>query len=259
MPDIRDEAIRCRVVADIGGTTIWRWPSDDVVRPCAHRSPVFPRDPDFPAKADRVLDLYQRTHDRRALCNEKTFVQARCRCHPHPAAARAMRVEHEYDRRAWLAAWDVHHARVLARCEARRRHRPVRPPRPNEQTAKPLEWKLTRSDLDQLLKRLAGNPTSSRRLAQTRDRASDPELLVPRGINTLAFERPCIHARRVAPRFHICRPSGYARSARLASAAQDRSRCVTVTQRPAEYLASAYRRYARRPRASRAGSFSSDH
>ncbi len=51
---------------------------------------------------------------------------------------------------------------------------------------------------------------------------------VPRGINTLAFERPCIHARRVAPRLPVYRPAGYARSARLASAAQGRSRCVTV-------------------------------
>jgi hypothetical protein len=54
--------------------------------------------------------------------DEKTSVQARCRCHPTlpPGAARVMRVEHEYKRRGalqYLAAWDVHRARVFGRCE----------------------------------------------------------------------------------------------------------------------------------------------
>jgi hypothetical protein len=54
--------------------------------------------------------------------DEKTSVQARCRRHPTlpPAAGRTMRVEHEYDRGgalAYLAAWDVHHARLFGRCE----------------------------------------------------------------------------------------------------------------------------------------------
>jgi DDE superfamily endonuclease len=55
--------------------------------------------------------------------DEKTSIQARCRCHPTlpPAQARTMRVEHEYERRgalAYLAAWDVHHARLFGRCES---------------------------------------------------------------------------------------------------------------------------------------------
>jgi hypothetical protein len=55
-------------------------------------------------------------------CDEKTSVQARCRCHPTlpPGKARAMRVNHEYGRGgavAYLAAWDVHRARVFGRCE----------------------------------------------------------------------------------------------------------------------------------------------
>ena len=54
--------------------------------------------------------------------DEKTSIQARQRCHPTlaPASARDMRVEHEYDRGgalAYLAAWDVHRARVFGRCE----------------------------------------------------------------------------------------------------------------------------------------------
>jgi hypothetical protein len=91
---------------------------------------IFPRDPDFAVKAGRVLDLYARIWDGKPLldgdyvisADEKTSIQARCRCHPTlpPAAARAMRVEHEYDRGgalAYLAAWDVHRARIIGRCE----------------------------------------------------------------------------------------------------------------------------------------------
>ncbi|WP_406177392.1 transposase [Streptomyces sp. NBC_00996] len=56
--------------------------------------------------------------------DEKTSVQARCRCHPTlaPGQARAMRVNHTYGRGgalAYLAAYDVHHAKAFGRCEPR--------------------------------------------------------------------------------------------------------------------------------------------
>jgi hypothetical protein len=76
------------------------------------------------------LDLYQRvfqaaergSDDYIISADEKTSIQARCRCHPTlpPGRARMMRVEHEYERRgalAYLAAWDVHHARLFGRLE----------------------------------------------------------------------------------------------------------------------------------------------
>ena len=55
--------------------------------------------------------------------DEKTSVQARLRRHPTvpPRPGRSARVEHEYTRGgawAYLAALDVHHARVFGRCEA---------------------------------------------------------------------------------------------------------------------------------------------
>jgi hypothetical protein len=130
VPDIRAEVIRRGLVAEISGTTIWRWLAADAIRPWTHRSWIFPRDPDFPTKAGRVLDLYARTWQRKRLrpddyvisADEKTSIQARCRCHPTlpPARAHAMRVEHEYVRGgalAYLAAWDVHRAKVFGRCE----------------------------------------------------------------------------------------------------------------------------------------------
>jgi hypothetical protein len=130
LPDLAHEVTARGIVADISGTTIWRWLSQDAIRPWRHRSWIFPRDPDFEAKAGRVLDLYARHWEGKRLgkrdyvisADEKTSIQARIRCHPSlgPAPARDRRVEHEYDRGgslAYLAAWDVHRAKVFGRCE----------------------------------------------------------------------------------------------------------------------------------------------
>ena len=102
----------------------------DALKPWQHRSWIFIRDPDFAAKAARVLDLYARIWDGEPLgddeyvicADEKTSIQARCRCHPTlpPGKARAMRVEHDYERGgalAYLAACDVHRGQVIGRCE----------------------------------------------------------------------------------------------------------------------------------------------
>jgi hypothetical protein len=130
VPDIRAEAIRRGIVARVSDATVWRWLTEDAIRPWTYRSWIFPRDPDFDAKAGRVLDLYARRWEGKSLhpaefvisADEKTSIQARCRCHPTlpPARARAMRVEHEYTRGGalqYLAAWDCHRARVFGRCE----------------------------------------------------------------------------------------------------------------------------------------------
>jgi DDE superfamily endonuclease len=129
--DIREAVINRGIVAEISGTTIWRWLSQDAIRPWTHRSWIFPRDPDFAAKAGRVLDLYARQFDGKRLwpdeyvisADEKTSIQARKRIHDvvPPTTTHPMLVEHEYERRgalAYLAALDVHHARVFGRCEA---------------------------------------------------------------------------------------------------------------------------------------------
>ena len=129
-PDLARAAVEQGIVASISGTTIWRWLSADAIKPWQHRSWIFPRDPDFAAKAGRVLDLYHRRWQNKPLradeyvisTDEKTSIQARCRCHPTlpPQSHQPMRVEHEYQRKGaltYLAALDVHHARVLGRCE----------------------------------------------------------------------------------------------------------------------------------------------
>ena len=130
-PDLARAAVEQGITASIHGSTIWRWLSADAIQPWRHRSWITPRDPDFAAKAGRVLDLYARRHNGRRLgpndyvisADEKTSIQARDRKHPTaaPAAKQPMHVEHDYHRRgalAYLAGWDVHRAKVFGRCEA---------------------------------------------------------------------------------------------------------------------------------------------
>jgi hypothetical protein len=119
-------------VAQLSGATLWCWLHEDAIRPWQHRCWIFPRDPDFAAKAGRILDLYQRQWQGQDLredefvlsTDEKTSIQARRRLHStlSPAPRRPMKVEHEYKRKgawAYLAAWDVHRAKLFGRCEAK--------------------------------------------------------------------------------------------------------------------------------------------
>jgi hypothetical protein len=128
--DLVREVTRRGIVAQISGTTIWRWLDADAIRPWQHRSWIFPRDPDFARKAQRVLDLYQSGWEGQALgsdefvisADEKTSIQARVRRHASLAAQpkQPMRVEFEYERGgalAYLAAWDVHRAKLFGRCD----------------------------------------------------------------------------------------------------------------------------------------------
>lgn len=118
------------LTAAISGTTIWRWLDREAIRPWFHRSWIFPRDPQFAAKAGRVLDLYHGQWEGHQLgkdeyvlsADEKPGIQARARAHPTtPCRPRqAMRIEHEYGRAGalvYLAAWDVRRARLFGRCE----------------------------------------------------------------------------------------------------------------------------------------------
>jgi len=113
-PDLARAAVESGIVASISGTTIWRWLSTDAIKPWQHRSWIFPRDPDFAAKAARVLDIYaRRFNDTPLRCDEfvisadeKTSIQARIRKHATTPPALA-----------YLAAWDVHRAKVFGRCE----------------------------------------------------------------------------------------------------------------------------------------------
>jgi hypothetical protein len=131
-PELAGEAVDRSIVAAISASTIRRILARDTLKPWQHQSWIFIRDPQFAVKAARVLDLYARTFDGVPLgpdeyvisSDEKTSIQARCRCHPTlaPGAARTMRVNHEYQRKgalAYLAAYDVHQARVFSHRSAK--------------------------------------------------------------------------------------------------------------------------------------------
>jgi hypothetical protein len=98
----------------LGSTAVGSFPATQISQP----------------RRDGVLDLYERLWEGVPLrptdfvisADEKTSVQARRRKQPTlpVASGRPMRVEHEYFREgAWtyLAAWDVHRAKLFGRCE----------------------------------------------------------------------------------------------------------------------------------------------
>jgi hypothetical protein len=128
--DIAREAVARGIVVAISVTTVWRCLNSDAIRPWKHRSWLFPRDPFFAEKATRVLDLYFRVFEGIPLgpddyvisSDEKTSIQARHRkligVGPLPHEPR--RVEFEYERKgalAYLAAWDVHRAKLFGICQ----------------------------------------------------------------------------------------------------------------------------------------------
>jgi hypothetical protein len=121
-----------RAICEASATTVWRWLHDAALKPWQQRSWIFPRDPAFAAKAGVVLDLYARRFQGELLhpgefvvcADEKSQLQALGRRHATIPAApgRPALVEFEYRRGgtlAYLAAWDVHHARLFDRVEAK--------------------------------------------------------------------------------------------------------------------------------------------
>jgi hypothetical protein len=132
LAELTEEVCQSGLVARISDTTLWRWLHQDAIRPWFHRCWIFPRDPAFAVKAGRMLDLYERVWEGQPLredefvlsADEKTSIQARARIHPTqpPQPGLPMKVEHEYERKGahtYLAAMDVHRAKVFGCCEPR--------------------------------------------------------------------------------------------------------------------------------------------
>ncbi len=129
-PELARQVITDRICTNISASTVRRWLDQESLKPWQYQSWIFITDPHFESKAQRVLDLYARQWRGKPLgddefvisSDEKTSIQARCRCHPSlpPGSARMMRVNHDYHRRgavAYLAAYDVHRAKVFGRCQ----------------------------------------------------------------------------------------------------------------------------------------------
>jgi transposase len=130
--ELAAQAVAEGLVASVSASTVRRWLAADAIKPWQHRSWIFPRDPDFAAKAVRVLDLYQRIWCRAELADdeyvisadEKSQLQALSRRHPElaPGPGRTRRVEFEYRRHgtlAYLGAYDVHRGHLMGRVAPR--------------------------------------------------------------------------------------------------------------------------------------------
>ncbi|MFE5096975.1 IS630 family transposase, partial [Streptomyces sp. NPDC056638] len=129
-PELAREATGRGIATFVPASTIRRWLRADALKPWQYRSWIFITDPLFRPRAQRVLDLYARTFDGVELgedeyvisADEKTSIQARCHPTLAPGQACAIRVNHTYGRGgalAYLAAYDVHWAKVFGRTEPR--------------------------------------------------------------------------------------------------------------------------------------------
>ena len=127
--ELAREAVTRGICEQISGVTVWRWLSEDAIKPWQHRSWIFPRDPRFAERAGPILDLYagvwqgERLHpgDYVVCADEKPSIQARRRKGATlPARPReGQKVEHEYERKGalcYLAAWDTRRAKIYDRC-----------------------------------------------------------------------------------------------------------------------------------------------
>ena len=126
-PELLAEVTRAGTADALSASSVLRILAEHPVKPWQYQSWLFPRDPDFAAKAAVILDLYQGFYqglrlqpgDRILSVDAKPSIQARGRCRPATPAGRGtpVRVEHEYVRHgalALLAALDVRTGKVFA-------------------------------------------------------------------------------------------------------------------------------------------------
>jgi transposase len=117
-------------VPTISASSVWRLLHQTAIRPWYYRGWLFPRDPAFVAKAEPILDLYQRCWQGEPLgsddyvisADEKSGLQVLARLHPTlpPGPEQAGRYEFEYVRHgtlAYLAALDVFSGHIFGRIE----------------------------------------------------------------------------------------------------------------------------------------------
>jgi transposase len=128
-PELAAELAAQGLVSSISPSSVLRILAEHPIKPWQYQSWIYPRDPDFAAKATVILDLYQGYYqgkrlgpgDRIICVDAKPSIQARARCHATgpPRRGRPVRVEHEYERAgalALLAALDVRTGKVFASC-----------------------------------------------------------------------------------------------------------------------------------------------
>jgi hypothetical protein len=131
LADIAIVMKREEIVDTISRSTLCRWYQSDALRPWRYHNWLFPRDPQFLAKATIVLDLYRGFWQGEPLgpddfvisADEKSGLQILARRHPTraPIPEHRGQVEFEYERRgtlAYQAALDVFRGTVIGQVES---------------------------------------------------------------------------------------------------------------------------------------------
>ena len=126
-PELAAELAARGLASPMSASSVLRILAEHPVKPWQYQSWIYPRDPDFEAKAKVIVDLYQGFYqgeplgagDRILSFDAKPQINARRRLHPTLPAApgRPVRYEHEYKRKgslALLAGLDVHTGKVFA-------------------------------------------------------------------------------------------------------------------------------------------------
>ena len=114
----------------MGLRTVQRILAENTLKPWQYRSWIHPRDPDFEAKAEVILGLYEGVwqgipltpQDVIISADEKPSIQARQRRVVAPAPGQPGLIESDYIRAGavqYLAAWDVRVGLPWGRCEAK--------------------------------------------------------------------------------------------------------------------------------------------
>ena len=112
-PELAAELAVRGLASPMSASSVLRILAEHPVRPWQYQSWIYPRDPDFEARAKVIVDLYQGFYqgeplgagDRILSFDAKPQINARRRLHPTVPAApgRPVRYEHEYRRQGSLA------------------------------------------------------------------------------------------------------------------------------------------------------------
>jgi transposase len=86
-PELAAELTARGITGPVSASTMRRWLRQDAIKPWQHQSWIFIRDPDFRAKAKRVLELYARTFEGVPLGAEEYVVSADEKPPSRPGAA----------------------------------------------------------------------------------------------------------------------------------------------------------------------------
>ncbi len=126
-PELAAELAARGLASPMSASSVLRILAEHPVKPWQYQSWIYPRDPDFEARAKVIVDLYQGCYqgeplgpgDRILSFDAKPQINARSRLHPTLPAApgRPVRYEHEYKRKgslALLAGLDVRTGQVFA-------------------------------------------------------------------------------------------------------------------------------------------------